>query len=93
MPPSSSKKKRPDDDSLPPDLTKPVQLQRRRVWRACECCRSVLFLTHFLSVHFLSSSFPTGAKKSSVTDASQLARSVLCQALNALGFKPKTVQL
>lgn len=37
------KKKRVDDQaSLPPDLgTKPIQLQRRRVWRACESCRYV----------------------------------------------------
>ena len=35
------KKKRVDDHaSLPPDIgLKPVQLQRRRVWRACESCR------------------------------------------------------
>ncbi|PIL36804.1 transcription factor [Ganoderma sinense ZZ0214-1] len=35
------KKKRVDDQGpLPPDLgTKPIQLQRRRVWRACESCR------------------------------------------------------
>ncbi|CUA77561.1 Activator of stress genes protein 1 [Candida albicans SC5314] [Rhizoctonia solani] len=36
----SSKKQRIDDSTLPPDLgLKPVQLQRRRVWRACEGCR------------------------------------------------------
>ncbi|KIJ70318.1 hypothetical protein HYDPIDRAFT_77537 [Hydnomerulius pinastri MD-312] len=35
-----SKKKRIDDDSLTVDAgTKPIQLQRRRVWRACESCR------------------------------------------------------
>ncbi|KAH9951803.1 fungal-specific transcription factor domain-containing protein [Amylocystis lapponica] len=35
-----SKKKRVDDQSAPPDIgLKPVQLQRRRVWRACESCR------------------------------------------------------
>ena len=37
-----SKKKRTEDDSLPTDVgAKPVQLQRRRVWRACESCRFV----------------------------------------------------
>lgn len=37
-----SKKKRTEDDSLPADVgNKPVQLQRRRVWRACESCRFV----------------------------------------------------
>ncbi|GLB33579.1 putative fungal specific transcription factor [Lyophyllum shimeji] len=35
-----SKKKRNDDESLPTDVgQKPIQLQRRRVWRACESCR------------------------------------------------------
>ncbi|KAG1892702.1 fungal-specific transcription factor domain-containing protein [Suillus subluteus] len=35
-----SKKKRIDDDPLPTDAgAKPIQLQRRRVWRACESCR------------------------------------------------------
>ncbi|KAH7345267.1 fungal-specific transcription factor domain-containing protein [Rhizoctonia solani] len=35
-----SKKQRIDDSTLPPDIgLKPVQLQRRRVWRACEGCR------------------------------------------------------
>ncbi|KAF9221902.1 hypothetical protein BS17DRAFT_796729 [Gyrodon lividus] len=35
-----SKKKRIEDDALSLDAgTKPVQLQRRRVWRACESCR------------------------------------------------------
>ncbi|KAI0699412.1 fungal-specific transcription factor domain-containing protein [Cytidiella melzeri] len=33
-------KKKKADDPLPPDIgLKPVQLQRRRVWRACESCR------------------------------------------------------
>lgn len=37
-----SKKKRIEDDSTSVDPgTKPVQLQRRRVWRACESCRFV----------------------------------------------------
>ncbi|KAF5393813.1 hypothetical protein D9757_000221 [Collybiopsis confluens] len=37
-----SKKKRSEDDAaqIPPDSgSKPIQLQRRRVWRACESCR------------------------------------------------------
>ncbi|OSX59228.1 hypothetical protein POSPLADRAFT_1048569 [Postia placenta MAD-698-R-SB12] len=35
-----SKKKRIDDQQPPADIgLKPVQLQRRRVWRACESCR------------------------------------------------------
>lgn len=39
--PHPPKKKRMEDPSpLPPDIgLKPVQLQRRRVWRACESCR------------------------------------------------------
>ncbi|TBU58783.1 fungal-specific transcription factor domain-containing protein [Dichomitus squalens] len=41
--PHPPKKKRVDDQGpLAPDLgTKPIQLQRRRVWRACESCRCV----------------------------------------------------
>ena len=36
-------KKKKTDEPLPPDIgLKPVQLQRRRVWRACESCRYVL---------------------------------------------------
>ncbi|THH06739.1 hypothetical protein EW146_g9520 [Bondarzewia mesenterica] len=35
-----TKKKRVDDQPTPPDAgQRPVQLQRRRVWRACESCR------------------------------------------------------
>ncbi|KAH9844024.1 fungal-specific transcription factor domain-containing protein [Rhodofomes roseus] len=38
--PHQAKKKRFDDDQASADLgLKPVQLQRRRVWRACESCR------------------------------------------------------
>ncbi|KAG6812643.1 hypothetical protein H0H92_001593 [Tricholoma furcatifolium] len=37
---NQSKKKRNDDESVSLELgQKPVQLQRRRVWRACESCR------------------------------------------------------
>lgn len=37
-----SKKKRTEDDSVSADAgSKPLQLQRRRVWRACESCRFV----------------------------------------------------
>jgi hypothetical protein len=40
---SPSKKKRSDDDPIPLDVgQKPIQLQRRRVWRACESCRCVI---------------------------------------------------
>ncbi|PPQ82937.1 hypothetical protein CVT24_012850 [Panaeolus cyanescens] len=37
---SQSKKKRSDDEPMLEDVSsKPLQLQRRRVWRACESCR------------------------------------------------------
>ncbi|KAJ7499149.1 fungal-specific transcription factor domain-containing protein [Mycena latifolia] len=36
---SASKKKRIDDDHDPDTAQKPLLLQRRRVWRACESCR------------------------------------------------------
>ncbi|KAJ3503856.1 hypothetical protein NLJ89_g8242 [Agrocybe chaxingu] len=39
---STSKKKRDDDEPMLEDVvSKPLQLQRRRVWRACESCRHV----------------------------------------------------
>jgi hypothetical protein len=42
-----TKKKRVEDQPFPTDGgQRPIQLQRRRVWRACEGCRSVSF--HFL---------------------------------------------
>ncbi|KDR83360.1 hypothetical protein GALMADRAFT_205370 [Galerina marginata CBS 339.88] len=34
-----SKKKRTEDEPMLEDAAKPLQLQRRRVWRACESCR------------------------------------------------------
>jgi len=35
-----SKKKRSEDEPMLEDVSaKPLQLQRRRVWRACESCR------------------------------------------------------
>jgi hypothetical protein len=37
-----TKKKRIEDQSLPSDAgQRPIQLQRRRVWRACESCRCI----------------------------------------------------
>ncbi|KDQ10040.1 hypothetical protein BOTBODRAFT_178587 [Botryobasidium botryosum FD-172 SS1] len=36
---SIAKKQRRDDERPPPEPAKPLQLQRRRVWRACESCR------------------------------------------------------
>ena len=44
-----TKKKRVEDQPLPSDAGQnPIQLQRRRVWRACESCRSVLLLFVFI---------------------------------------------
>ena len=40
-----SKKTRTEDEHMQDDATtKPLQLQRRRVWRACESCRYVLIV-------------------------------------------------
>jgi hypothetical protein len=45
-----SKKKLIEDEQMQDDATsKPLQLQRRRVWRACESCRYVLIVLHPLS--------------------------------------------
>ena len=42
-----SKKKLIEDEQMRDDATsKPLQLQRRRVWRACESCRYVLIVLH-----------------------------------------------
>ncbi|KAK7060317.1 hypothetical protein VNI00_001082 [Paramarasmius palmivorus] len=47
-----SKKKRADPEPPPQDAgTKPVQLQRRRVWRACESCRHVMLFSFHKSFH------------------------------------------
>lgn len=41
--PNSGKKKRFEEEPPFDDIvSKPLQLQRRRVWRACESCRYVL---------------------------------------------------
>lgn len=92
---SSAKKKRSDDDSLPIDVgQKPIQLQRRRVWRACESCRYVRRPTPPISAHLdpvrspLTLPIPA-AKRSSVMDVNQLAHNVLHLVLNALGFRQR----
>lgn len=42
-----ARKKRNDDETMPSDTgQKPIQLQRRRVWRACESCRSVCYTAY-----------------------------------------------
>jgi hypothetical protein len=91
-----SKKKRVDDDSLAPDAgAKPVQLQRRRVWRACESCRQVdrvpsgiIFLPRRRLIISIA-----GARKSSATAVSPLALSVRLLDRSALGFRLRTERL
>jgi hypothetical protein len=48
-----TKKKRVEDQPFPTDAgQRPIQLQRRRVWRACEGCRSAsLYFFHFDHTH------------------------------------------
>ena len=49
-----SKKNRMEDEQMQDDATsKPLQLQRRRVWRACESCRFAVHHDYLFSVlHF-----------------------------------------
>lgn len=84
-----SKKKRIDDDSLPPDAgSKPVQLQRRRVWRACESCRYVSVLRCLFDALFIPSI--SDARRSNATAANRLVRSARHRDLNVPGSRPRT---
>ena len=82
-----SKKKRDDDPPPANNGQKPIQLQRRRVWRACESCRSVLFSHRKISP---STSPPSDARRSNAMDVNLLARSAPHRAHNAPGFRQKT---
>jgi hypothetical protein len=83
-----AKKKRPDADALSLDVgQKPIQLQRRRVWRACESCR---YVRHRLPSTLSPNTLPAPvAKRSSAMDASQPAPSAPRPALNAPGSRPR----
>jgi len=83
---AQSKKKRIEDEPKLEDVSaKPLQLQRRRVWRACESCRSAPCVSVFAMLTF----FP-GARRSSATDASRRARNVPRRAHSALGCRQRT---
>jgi hypothetical protein len=90
-----SKKKRIEDDPLPTDAgAKPIQLQRRRVWRACESCRQVDRALHLAFVPQQKLIAPIAdVRKSSATAVSPLALSASRLDRNALGFKQRTEQL
>ena len=88
-----SNKKNPEEDLLQPDVgQKPVQLQRRRVWRACESCRYLKFIRPFyhhnkqLTHHV----FVLGARRSSAMDANQRAHNALRRVRNVPGYRLKT---
>src|ERR1700722_8287515 len=90
-----SKKKRMDEDNvpLPPDAgQRQIQLQRRRVWRACESCRSVRPTTTsnlFIITNFISS----GAKRSNVMVVNPLVLNARHRHPNVPGSKPKIERL
>ena len=83
------KKKRVDDPQHSPpqdNPQRPVQLQRRRVWRACESCRSV-------PPPLLSPPPPhppPDARRSSATATSPLVLSVPRPTPSAIGSRPRT---
>lgn len=92
--PHQSKKKRFDDEQLAADLgLKPVQLQRRRVWRACECCRCVPISLTFPVLspdHILD--LCTAARRLSVTVSSLFVHNARSPSLSVLGCKRRTEQ-
>lgn len=90
-----TKKKRVEDQPLPSDAgQRPIQLQRRRVWRACESCRSVsppsTFFTSILIAYIFSSS-PAG-RRSSAMETNQLVLNALLQDPNVHGCRQRTEQ-
>lgn len=84
-----SKKKRTDDEVAADVGQKPIQLQRRRVWRACESCRYVM--SYVVHATFLLKSLRifSGARRSNAMESSLLAPSAQPRAHNALGYRPK----
>jgi len=85
-----SKKKRMEDDGLPPDVgQKPIQLQRRRVWRACESCRYVDQWHH--PIFFDRPQFqPLVVKKLNAMGVNRLVPNALHQDHSVHGYRPKT---
>ncbi len=84
-----SKKKRTDEEPPTQDPgQKPIQLQRRRVWRACESCRHVDLTAVVFNEKLILFSF-TDARRSNVMAANLPAPSAVHQARSALGCRPK----
>jgi hypothetical protein len=84
-----TKKKRVEDQSFPTDTgQRPLQLQRRRVWRACEGCRSASLL--FLPLYLLITHFGSAERRSNATGMSQLALSAAFPDRNVHGYRPRT---
>jgi hypothetical protein len=86
------KKKRPDDQIVlePATGQKPVQLQRRRVWRACESCRLVRASCATPSAGRNSTQrSSTGGRRSNATATSRHARNVRPRDLSAPGCRRK----
>ena len=90
-----TKKKRVEDQPPPSDAgQRPIQLQRRRVWRACESCRCVS--DSYLSMHPPTNIyahrllFSAVEKRSNAMVTSQLVLSALRRDRNVLGYRRKT---
>ena len=89
------KKKRVDDQQPSADAgQRPVQLQRRRVWRACESCRCVSNSQHETArrVEFTTKIFRTGARRLNATVQSPYVPNARPQGFNVLGFRPRIEQ-
>lgn len=83
-----SKKKRTEEDSSTTETSqKPIQLQRRRVWRACESCRCVRSDRVFRKA--VAHPLFAGGRRSSAMAVSLPVRSALRRARHVHGSKRK----
>lgn len=91
-PGSAGKNKRIEEEPIFDEVvSKPLQLQRRRVWRACECCRYASFplICAHRNLTFLL--FCVGEKRSNAMDVSPHASNAYNLGRNALGCRLKIV--
>jgi hypothetical protein len=86
-----TKKKRVEDQPPPSDAGQhPIQLQRRRVWRACESCRSVSLLSLDVPMaHNQLVAFPA-ERRLNVMEVNQLALNALLRDRHAHGYRRRT---
>lgn len=85
--PAPQKKKRVSISEQPLPDTKSFQVQRRRVWRACESCRYVLSPLLMTPLMY---NPPPGGRKSNVTATSLRVHNVSVQSPSAPGCRQRT---